>query len=158
MLHSGLDIPARIVRHRARGYLVDGGETSNHPWEDVSYKLAGGGMISTAEDLVRLGLALTGGRLMRPETVVEMFAPQIADDILDARSDPPTPLRWRQAFGWRIRRDDAERNFVHHCGSVKGFNACLVVYVEEDLIVATADNADVLGFAPALALADLFRE
>lgn len=157
MTQSGLDHVRRIVPHRARGYLLDGGETSNHPWEDVSYKWAGGGMISTPEDLVRLGLSLLSGRLMKPETVAEMFRSQLGEDILDARRDPPEPLRWEQGLGWRVRKDKAGRDFVNQCGDVKGFNACLIIYVDEGLVAATADNADVLGFRPALVLADLFR-
>ncbi|HUO87254.1 MAG TPA: serine hydrolase domain-containing protein [Thermoanaerobaculia bacterium] len=159
MLRTSFDVPARLVPHRARGYLLDGTEVHNHPWEDVSYKWAGGGMISTAEDLARLGAALLDGRLMAPATVRRMFAPQLGEDVLVFQGDEPAaPLRWRQALIWRIRTDLAGRDFVHHCGSVKGFNACLVLYVDEGLVVATADNADALGFGPALTLADLFRK
>jgi hypothetical protein len=40
---------------------------------------------------------------------------------------------------------------------VKGFNACLVNYVDEDLIVAIADNMEVIGFRSALQFAEFFR-
>ena len=114
-------------------------------------------MISTAEDLARLGAALLDGRLMRTETVRTMFTPQL-DGVLAFEGDnPPTPMRWRQAFLWRIRQDEAGRDYVHHCGSVKGFNACLLIYVDEALVAATADNADSLGLGPGRALADFFR-
>ncbi|MEJ2190662.1 MAG: hypothetical protein P8Y93_14935, partial [Acidobacteriota bacterium] len=56
-----------------------------------------------------------------------------------------------------IRQDQAGRSYVHHCGTVKGFNACLILYVNEKLVVATADNAASLGLWPGLALADIFR-
>lgn len=158
MLRTALDVTERIVPHRARGYLVDGAQIRHHPWEEVSYKWAGGGMISTAEDLARLGAALLEGRLMKPETVELMLTPQLGDDILYYRGeDPPQPLGWQQAFIWRIRRDDADRDYVNHCGSVKGFNACLIVYAGEKLVAATADNADSLGLRAARALADFYR-
>ncbi|MDX1643483.1 MAG: serine hydrolase domain-containing protein, partial [Thermoanaerobaculia bacterium] len=158
MLQTALDVTGRIVPHRARGYLVDGSDIRHHPWEELSYKWAGGGMISTAEDLVRLGAALLDGRLMRPETVELMFTPQLGNDVLYYRGDdPPEPLRWQQALIWRIRQDEAGRDYVNHCGSVEGFNACLILYVEERLVAATADNADSSGLRPSRALADFFR-
>lgn len=158
MLRTALDRPERIVPGRARGYLVEGTGVQNHPWEDVSYKWASGGMLSTAEDLGRLGVALLQGRILDPATVELMFTPQLGDDILYYRGDdPPEPLHWKQAFIWRIRQDRAGRDYVHHCGDVKGFNSCLVLYVDENLVVATADNADSFGLWPGLALADFFR-
>ncbi|MCB1035956.1 MAG: hypothetical protein KDD47_19195, partial [Acidobacteria bacterium] len=56
-----------------------------------------------------------------------------------------------------IRRDEAGRPYVHHCGTVKGFNACLLIWVEEKLIVATADNASSFGLEPSRRFADIFR-
>ncbi|MCB1036478.1 MAG: serine hydrolase, partial [Acidobacteria bacterium] len=61
----------------ARGYVVEEGEIRHHPGEDLTYKFASGGMISTAEDLVRLGAVLLEGRLLRPETLEEMFRPAL---------------------------------------------------------------------------------
>ena len=63
MLRAGLDVPDRIVRHRARGSLGENGEVRNHPWEDVTYKFAGGGMIGTAEDFIRFAWAIEPRRL-----------------------------------------------------------------------------------------------
>ncbi len=158
MLTTQFDLPERIVPGRARGYKFESGQILNYyPNENLTYKFAGGGMISTAEDLVRFGVALIRGRLLRPETLKWMFTPQLEDVLQFQGSEPPDSLRWRQALMWRIRKDEQGRDFVHHCGSVKGFNACLVIYLEEDLVVATADNADVLGFGPALVLAEFFR-
>ena len=120
-LRTSFDRPERIVPHRARGYLIDGSKVLNHPYEDVSYKFAGGGMLSTAEDLARIGAAFLEGRLMKPGTVRRMPDPQLDDgDKYFRGDDPPTPLRWRQALMWRIRKDEAGRDFVNHCGTVKG--------------------------------------
>ena len=157
MLRTSFDRPERVVRGRANGYLVSGSETTNYPWEDMSYKFAGGGMLSTVEDLARLGEALLQNRLMKPETLKSMWAPQLNGVQQFRGEEPPEPLRWQQALLWRVRRDESARDFVYHCGSVKGFNACLVIYVEEELIVATADNGGGLGFAPTLDIAEFFR-
>jgi CubicO group peptidase (beta-lactamase class C family) len=157
MLQTAFAIPSRIVAGRARGYALVQGRPVNNPYGDLTYKFASGGMIATADDLVRLGVALNHGRLLKPETSALMFTPQLQTVLAFHEKGPPTREAFQQALLWRIRIDDAGREFVHHCGTVQGFNACLVNYAAEDLVVAIASNAQVLGFAPALKVADFFR-
>lgn len=156
MTRTGLDIAERIVPGRARGYRRTEGGFANHPYGDLSYKLTGGGMISTAEDLVRFGLALTRGAVLEPGTVERMFTPQLEETVVFF--EDKEPLRWQQLLMWRSRFDDEGRPYVHHCGTVSGFNACLVIYREEDIIVAVTDNAAATGLVTARAFADLFRQ
>jgi hypothetical protein len=94
---------------------------------------------------------------MKPETAALMITPQLQTVLAFQDNGPPSRQPFQQAMLWRIRKDDAGREFVHHCGTVQGFNACLVNYVAEDLVVAIASNAEVLGFAPALKVAEFFR-
>ena len=63
-----------------------------------------------------------------------------------------------QALLWRTAKDDAGRAFVHHCGTVKGFNACLINYPEQDVVVAILGNGDPVTPArrAAVAFAQLF--
>ena len=42
-------------------------------------------------------------------------------------------------------------------GDVKGMGANLVIYVDEELIVATVDNLGALGLGRALEMAEIFR-
>jgi serine beta-lactamase-like protein LACTB len=157
MLRTAFDVPTRIVPGRARGYALVDGRPVNNPYGDLTYKFASGGMIATVEDLVRLAVALNHGRLIRPETTALMFTPQLETVLAFQDNGPPNRQPFQQAVLWRIRKDDAGREFVHHCGTVKGFNACLIDYVAEDLVVAIASNAEVLGFLPALKVAEFFR-
>lgn len=157
MLQTSLDVPDRIVPHRARGYLVGDGPVRKHPRENVTYKFAGGGMLSTAEDLARMGQALLEGHLLKPESVRKMWTPQLDEVVRFREGEPLREEEFQQTLMWRIRRGEAGRNYVNHCGSVKGFNACIAIYVDEELVVATADNADSLGLAPARVFAEIFR-
>jgi len=77
MLSTSVDIPSRIVNHRARSYRVVEGRPLNYFYNDLTYKFASGGMISTAEDLVRFGAALNRGSLLKPETIALMYRPQL---------------------------------------------------------------------------------
>jgi CubicO group peptidase (beta-lactamase class C family) len=75
MLASAFDVPERIVNGRGRGYERNrAGTLQSSPYVDVSYKYASGGMLSTATDLVRFGMALNNGVLLKPETVSRMYA------------------------------------------------------------------------------------
>jgi CubicO group peptidase (beta-lactamase class C family) len=158
MLATRFDRPGRIVPGRARGYRVgELGTTGYYPDENMTYKFAGGGMLSTAEDLARFAVALLEGRLLAPETVRAMLTPQLAGVLVFEGDRPATPLRWQQALMWRIRKDEKGRDYVNACGTVKGFNACLAIYLEEELVVATADNAEAVGLRGALRFAEPFR-
>lgn len=142
MLSTALDLPERLVPHRAKAYWFPKGRPLNYPFTDLSYIYAGGGMISTVEDLARLGVALNHGRLLRPDTVTLMYKAQVDPVLRHEEKGPPRRMEFRQALVWRVFTDAAGRTFVNHCGSVKGFNACLVNYPAEDLVVAIAYNGD----------------
>lgn len=142
MLDTSFDIPARIVPHRARGYQIDKGKTLNWPYGDLTYKFASGGMLSTAEDLVRFGSALNHGSLLKAETMALMYKP--VEPVLQYQEKGPpkqAAAAWRQALMWRILRDGAGRTLPYHCGTVRGAGACLVNYPDQDLVVAVMFNA-----------------
>jgi len=159
MLSTQFDIPERVIPRRARSYVTREGPVRNVPYGDLTYKFASGGMMSTAEDLVRFGTALNAGRLLKAETLAAMYAPQ-TDDLREFREGKPSDRKAEgQGLLWRVGRDPAGRRFVYHCGSVQGFQACLVNYPEKDLVVAIlAHSSDSTGWKENLAVADLFLE
>lgn len=158
MLRTSFDIPSRIVIGRAKGYKRVGECYVNHEYEDLTYKFASGGMISSVEDLIRFGEALNHGQLLGRESVSQMFEPQFDTLLRFSEDGAYSPItRWQQALLWRIRKDDEGRSFAYHCGTVKGFNACLVDYVKEDMVAAIANNAEAIGFIPLLEIVDFFR-
>src|SRR5271165_626249 len=59
LVHTTPDQNSQIVEQRSRFYeLTKDSHTENAPYVDNSYKWAGGGFLSTAEDLVRFGSAM----------------------------------------------------------------------------------------------------
>jgi CubicO group peptidase (beta-lactamase class C family) len=141
MLATGLDVPERVVPHRARAYaLPHDGRLQNYPYTDLSYVYAGGGMVSSAEDLVRLGVALNHGGLLKADTIALMYKAHVDPVMRYETNGPPRKMNFRQGLVWRIFSDGAGRTFVNHCGSVRGFNACLVNYPAEDVVVAVMYN------------------
>jgi len=154
------NLPERIVRNRARSYQPgpDGG-TQNVLYGDLTYKFASGGMMSTAEDLVRFGAALNAGRLLKKETLAQMWSPQI-EGVLEWRRDgAPGKPEGVQGLMWRIANDSAGRRYVSHCGAVQRFHSCLVNYPDRDLVVALLENSyEGVGIKENLAIADMFLE
>lgn len=61
------DDPARVIPHRAAGYVRLRGELRNSALMDSSYKLGGGGLCANPGDLARVFAALLDGRLLDAE-------------------------------------------------------------------------------------------
>ena len=75
MAHTRDDDPRVIVAGRARGYIFEDGQLKNSRWVDMSSKMAAGGFITTAPDLVRFMNAWMLGRLVAPQTMKMMMEP-----------------------------------------------------------------------------------
>jgi CubicO group peptidase (beta-lactamase class C family) len=133
-------IPGRArwyTRAPARGGIINAGFTDN------SYKWAGGGFLSTTEDLVEFADALRGGRLLRPETRDLLWTSQKTSD--------GTPTGY--GIGWRVEQDRAGRRMVSHGGGSVGGTAYLLLYPDAELIVAVLVNSDwtFVGATPTIA-------
>jgi CubicO group peptidase (beta-lactamase class C family) len=139
MLSTAFDVPERVVPHRAKSYRHADGRTTNSPYGDLTYKFAGGGMISTAEDLVRLCVALNHGRLLKPDTVASMYDARLDPVRGYTEKGPPYRVDFRRGLVWSVATDSG-RTIVSHDGGVKGFSACLVNYPGEDLAAAILYN------------------
>ncbi|QEG00986.1 D-alanyl-D-alanine carboxypeptidase precursor [Stieleria maiorica] len=119
---------------RAVGYLLDGGEpTRDNRDDDVSWKLAGGGFISTVQDMGRFAIAILGNDILNPGEKADMWSPQ--------------PLRngalTNRALGWRIRQGTAsDVDFKVEHGGVQTKARChLSLYPNRGLAVAVMTNS-----------------
>lgn len=146
MLATSFDVPERVVHKRGKGYVRnDRGIVINYPYTNVSYKYAGGGIISTAEDLVLLGMALNRGKLLKPDTLQKMMTQQFSGVKRYNSNGEPRDLSHAQALSWFIRTDAQERRFISHTGSVKGCRSYFLNYPDEDLVVAIIANIGPFG-------------
>jgi serine beta-lactamase-like protein LACTB len=140
MTATGADDRRQVIPHRARFYgRSDDGEIVNADYVDPSYKWGGGGLLGTAEDLVRFGSAHLKPGFFNESTLKVLFTPQatIAGDDVGV------------GLGWRLGRDAHGRSIAHHAGSMAGCRAMLLVYLEQGLVVAMQSN---MGSEPFLAL------
>ena len=131
MTQSGPDQIREIIPQRTRYYERTKDGVRHAPYEDPSYKWAGGGLISTAGDLVRFGSGhLTSGYL-KQETLDLLFTSQRTADGKETGI----------GFAWRIGTDWKGRRIYHHAGNIAGGRAVLVVFPETQLVVAILSNA-----------------
>lgn len=81
MTRTFIDDIYAIIPDRARGYRKTGkGEITNAPLHDTSIKIPGGGLVSTAEDLAKFASAVNTNRLVKPETLAQMWTkPKTSD-------------------------------------------------------------------------------
>jgi serine beta-lactamase-like protein LACTB len=150
MNDTSFDVPSRIVKRRGRGYVREDGKLENAQAEDVSYKYAGGGMISTDEDLCRFGAALNGGLLLEPETLAETYRLQLPEDIpytdaeiAEARANGgavPPSRGLRQGLIFAMDRAGSGRVTASHGGSVKGTESQFSNFYRDGIVVALHFN------------------
>jgi serine beta-lactamase-like protein LACTB len=161
MINTQLDSPARIVPHRGHGYVWNAalGRMENALNEDVSYKYAGGGVISSDEDLVRFGHALNSGMLLRPETLAEMYRLQLPLDLPRFEDKTSPPIGAIQGLIFRVGKDAGGHVYARHSGSVKGTTSEFLNFYADDVVIALHFNygsGPVDAEAAAHALADLY--
>lgn len=133
LTHTGPDDPAPIVPGRAHFYTrTPEGRIVNAGFVDNSVKWAGGGFLSTAEDLVAFAFAMLDGKLVSPETVRLLWTSQKTADGKDTG----------YGIGWSVGKDARGRRRVSHSGGAQGGTAYLVIYPDERLAAAMIVNSD----------------
>src|SRR4029453_156725 len=124
MLHTQADAVRDIIPNRARGYIKnDKGELKNAGLTDTSYKIPGGGLVSTVEDMAKFLIAVQNGSLVKKQTFEQMSVSQVEREVwertiapqkITVGNEPPS-----YGFGWIVgttKRKDA----VWHGGAQQG--------------------------------------
>jgi CubicO group peptidase (beta-lactamase class C family) len=137
LTHTVPDDVTEQIEHRAIFYeLDDRGRPVEAPFVDNSYKWAGGGFLSTAEDLARYGLALVQPGFLESSTVERLWTSLRTNDGLETG----------YGLGWAVGTDGSGRRVVSHTGSAVGGRAILLVYPDDGVVVALAANVSGLAF------------
>jgi serine beta-lactamase-like protein LACTB len=146
--HTVADHVDSIIPYRTRFYERGSDRAVvNAPYVDNSYKWAGGGFLSTPEDLVRFGQAHMQPGFLRRETLEVLMTPQTL------RNGDSTSY----GMGWRTGiQEDGDRTLGHSGGSVGGTTLLLVV-PSHDLVVAGVVNISGSAGAVVTGVAEVFE-
>jgi CubicO group peptidase (beta-lactamase class C family) len=100
------------------------------PTVDNSYKWAGGGYLSTPEDLVRFGSALLQPGFLKERSLALLFTPQETSD------EKPTAY----GIGWFIGEDVRGHRILWHTGGSIGGTSVLLLHPETKTVFALVCN------------------
>ncbi len=129
--HTAADWTDHLVPFRTNYYeFTPDGELRNAPYVDNSYKWAGGGFLSTAEDLVRFADAHS-----RPG-----FLAQESLDLLHTSQRLSSGEETGYGVGWSTYHDELGRRIVGHGGGSIGGSTMLILYPNERVSVALISN------------------
>lgn len=147
--HTVADRNDAIVSERTRFYeRGEDGAIVNAPYVDNSYKWAGGGYLSTPEDLVIFGQAHMEPGFLTAETLAELQRPQATVD--GSSTD--------YGIGWGSgTQEDGDATLSHSGGSVGGTTLLLLVPAH-DLVVAGVVNISGPAAGMVREVARIFEE
>jgi len=118
MERAGADDVRAIIPDRARGYgKTKEGGLRNATLIDTSYKLPGGGLRCSAEDLAKFGCAFLRGELVGKETVERMITVQKTRDGEPVGEKDREGVFQGVGLGWFILTDSAGRRVIRHGGT-----------------------------------------
>jgi serine beta-lactamase-like protein LACTB, mitochondrial len=136
LAHTTADQNRLLIDQRSRFYAhPKGSPFENAPYVDNSYKWAGGGFLSTPEDVVRFGSALLQPGFLTADSLTLLFSSQQTTAGQDTG----------YGMGWAIHKSHSGQRIYEHSGGSVGGSCQLIVYPESRVVVALLTN---LGEAP----------
>ena len=148
--HTAPDRTDSLIPDRTWFYDADSTGTSFtlSPYVDNSYKWAGGGFLSTAEDLVRFGSAFLKPGFVHQETLDLLFTSQ------RTRDGAPTGY----GVGRWVSTDTLGHRWVYHGGGSVGGTTAFGMDRDSRIVVAITSNLTNAPLAPGRRIQRLFDE
>lgn len=120
-----------IVARRASGYAWTGGSLKNGEFIAPSVlAYAGGGLLSTVEDLAKWDAALYTEKLVKKTTLKEIWTAGVLND------GKPAPF----GFGWLVGESNGHRMVEHGGAHMTGFTSHILHYPDDHLTVIVLTN------------------
>ena len=132
MTHTRADDRFAIIHNRTRFYTQDKlGAVENPEFLDSSYKIPGGGWLSSADDMARFEIAILNDRLVARATRDIMWTPQKAADGTTTG----------YALGWGTGNSLGVFD-VAHSGGQQGTSTMMMLVPEKRVGVIVLINSD----------------
>jgi CubicO group peptidase (beta-lactamase class C family) len=120
---------ARVITHRASGYVTENGSFRNAPFLSMTWPYASGGIGSTVVDLIKWQTSLCAGDVIKRESLQTMHMPTTLQDGTECL----------YGMGWMIGTHK-EGRVLHHSGSIRGFASHMAWFAEHDLTIVVLSN------------------
>jgi serine beta-lactamase-like protein LACTB, mitochondrial len=132
MTHTVIDDRFAIIPYRTRFYSKDkSGDITNSDFLDSSYKIPGGGWLSSADDIAQFVVAMLNDRIIARSTRELMWTPL---KTADGKEDD-------YALGWHTGKDFGVLD-VSHSGSQQGTSTFFMIVPEHRAGVVVLANLD----------------
>jgi serine beta-lactamase-like protein LACTB, mitochondrial len=129
--HTVADQNSRIIELRSRFYEQEKDKPlENAPYVDNSYKWAGGGFLSSAEDLVHFGSALLQPGFLNADSLALLFTSQKTKDGKETG----------YGIGWNVKKSKSGQRIYEHSGGSVGGHCQLILYPDSRVVVALVTN------------------
>ena len=126
-----LEYQPRIIYNKARGYVKNNfRKFENAALADLSIKFAGGGMISTSEDLLKFAQNLISFKLIKSSTLDTILIPTVTKN--------KDTVKYGLGFSFGI--DEKGRKYFGHGGGGTGFTCELIIYPGKSLAAVYLTN------------------
>ncbi len=131
LVDTGFTGDAMPKERQAIGYAAGAAVryAAEHPYGTFGWHYKGiGGIVASANDLVRFAVAFEGGRVLKPESVRLMQTESVKD----------------QGLGWGVTTTARKTHRISHGGDVKGFRSEFQIFPEEKVVIVVLANTDVV--------------
>ncbi|MEQ8241459.1 MAG: serine hydrolase [Cyclobacteriaceae bacterium] len=131
MAHTTFDYPDKKTENVSRFYIHSKKQGRVlAPDDNRSYMYAGGGYLSTAEDLAKMASRLLKNQYLEDSTLQELFSSQTLKD----------GTKTHYGLGWETGVSRVGSPIVFHSGSLSSARSHLVIYPDEEIVFAYLAN------------------
>lgn len=124
------DNPNNMISNRSKFYDATGDEND---LGDFSYKYAGGGLLSTGKDLIKIGNEILNGSYIETRMKKSLFQTQRTTDNKETG----------YGLGWYIGKDKNGHRIWYHSGDSFSSSSFLLIYPDDDIVVSFLANSQI---------------
>jgi len=145
MRHTSLEVQGAPVENKSKLYRHDrDGNIVDDDYTNLSVKYPGGGIQSTAGDLLRFAIAFENETLLQRASRDEMLT------ITELRN-PRTDDRPQYGYGWNLHEHERLGRTLFHSGGQAGTVSFLLIARDRNVAVSVLSNTSRVGDISALA-------
>jgi len=134
LAHTRYESNTDIIPGRAQGYTLKDGKLANDKAIGADVPGAAGSLLSTPSDLVRWEIALSEGKVVKPESFKLMSTSAYLTD----------GKKTNYGFGLGMNEWEGRRR-ISHSGGIFGFSSILISLPEDGVVVAALSNSEAVS-------------